>query len=95
MPQARFCQFFFYLQMFYYHKLCSVDKIAAQEISVKAQLPIMRMVFSMWMLDENCSYLLLDQIQKVNLFYFYFTGKPHIIPRGELTLSPGEVEGGR
>jgi hypothetical protein len=48
-------------------KLCSVDKIAAQEVSVKAQLPVMRMVFSMWMLDENCSILLLEQVQKVYL----------------------------
>jgi proteasome activator subunit 4 len=49
-------------------QLCSVDKIAAQEVSVKAQLPIMRMVFSMWMLDENCSFLFLEQIQKVIKF---------------------------
>ena len=40
-------------------KLCSIDKIAAQDVLVKAMLPLIRSVFSMWMLDLPTSRLFL------------------------------------
>lgn len=46
-------------------QLCSVDKIAAQEVTVKVQLPIIRMFVSMWIMDQKCSFYLIEQLKKV------------------------------
>lgn len=47
-------------------QICSVDKIAAQEVTLKHSLPVVRILLSMWMLDQKCSYLILEKMQKVN-----------------------------
>jgi hypothetical protein len=44
-------------------KLCCIDKIAAQDVLVKAMLPLIRSVFSMWMLDQATSRLFLDELK--------------------------------
>ena len=48
--------------------LCSVDKIAAQDPILKVQLPLIRLSFTMWMLDEQNSSFLLDQFKKVTQY---------------------------
>ncbi len=47
-------------------QICSVDKIAAQEVTVKIQLPIIRMFISMWIMDHECSLFLIEQLKKVS-----------------------------
>ena len=46
-------------------QICSVDKIAAQEVTVKMQLPIIRMFISMWIMDHKCSLFFIEQLKKV------------------------------
>lgn len=53
-------------------KLCSIHKIAAQEESLKSELPFIRMLFSIWMLDEDCTLLFIEQLEKVNIKNFIF-----------------------
>jgi hypothetical protein len=46
-------------------QLCNIDKIAAQDVTLKNQVPIIRMFMSVWILDKELSGLLIDQIEKV------------------------------
>ena len=46
-------------------QLCSVDKIAAQEATVKLQLPVIRMFISMWIMDKQSATYLISQLKKV------------------------------
>ena len=48
-------------------QLCSVDKVAAQEVTLKVQLPIIRMFMSVWIMDQSLSNIFMDQIEKVKL----------------------------
>jgi hypothetical protein len=45
-----------------------VDKIAAQDPLIKVQLPLIRMSFSMWMLDDVNSSLMLEHFKHVTTF---------------------------
>jgi proteasome activator subunit 4 len=45
--------------------VCSIDKIAAQDAILKAQLPIIRLFMSCWILDDRLTSLFIDQLEKV------------------------------
>lgn len=49
-------------------QICSVDKVAAQEVTLKVQLPIIRMFMSVWVMDKNLANLFIDEIEKVMSF---------------------------
>ncbi len=46
-------------------QICSIDKIVAQDTILKAQLPIIRLFISCWILDDRLSSLLIDQLELV------------------------------
>ncbi|CAF0770306.1 unnamed protein product [Brachionus calyciflorus] len=46
-------------------QLCSVDKIAAQELTIKTQLPMIRIAISMWIMDKQSSKEFLEQLSRI------------------------------
>lgn len=46
-------------------QLCSVDKIAAQEVTIKTQLPIIRIAISMWIMDKQSSTEFIRQLADI------------------------------
>jgi proteasome activator subunit 4 len=46
-------------------QLCSVDKIAAQEVALKSQLSMIRRAFSVWLLNHQQSLYFTDQLKLV------------------------------
>lgn len=46
-------------------QLCSVDKIAAQEVTIKTQLPMIRIAISMWIMDNKSSREFIDQLANI------------------------------
>lgn len=46
-------------------QMCSVDKIAAQETSVKAQLPMIRIALSMWIMHRTSLTLFLEKLSEI------------------------------
>ncbi|RNA03229.1 proteasome activator complex subunit 4B-like [Brachionus plicatilis] len=48
-------------------QLCSVDKIAAQEVTIKTQLPMIRIALSMWIMDKTSSREFINQLAVIIL----------------------------
>ena len=49
-------------------QLCIVDKIAAQAVLFKSQLPMIIIAMSMWILDKKCTEMFLNQLKQVVKF---------------------------